>query len=444
MESTECFENVGKSSNCGWFERGRHAVATFVRILLTVAIHHHLISLFRRPLGFLPTGSQIPRLERGLHIVMALRRSQRISAQAAAVPAKQEREEKRGKKKTETSINAIRATRAKAKNAASNGGVAKNRAPPRLKAKAKAKAKSDRPVVNGDGNLAKEAAEPVLDRPIEPHQTNVPLVSPQGNSAAVAYPAAAVAATTGNLLEKAEAHLIAADPRMKPLIERRRCPLFTPEGLAEPVNPWESLASSIISQQVSGAAAKSIKQKFVRLFFPETTDGTNGQEKKEGATPFPTPEIVAKTDLSTLRTAGLSQRKAEYIQSLAAKFASGELTTEKLLTASDEEIMEMLIAVRGLGKWSVEMFSCFTLKRTDVFSTGDLGVQFVPFLLPSFPGPIVSPSLIGGHLLTKLGVDVRILSDAMCLNSRLKAESSSTCRRRKCWRWRRSSGPIGW
>lgn len=90
---------------------------------------------------------------------------------------------------------------------------------------------------------------------------------------------------------------------------------------------------------------------------------------------FPTPDIVARCDIPTLRTAGLSQRKAEYIQGLAEKFASGELSARVLATASDEELVELLTAVRGLGRWSVEMFACFALKRIDVFSTGDLGVQ---------------------------------------------------------------------
>lgn len=79
--------------------------------------------------------------------------------------------------------------------------------------------------------------------------------------------------------------------------------------------------------------------------------------------------------MPTLRTAGLSERKAEYIYGLAEKFANGDLSTEMLLEASYEEVLEKLIAVRGLGKWSVEMFACFGLKRLDVFSTGDLGVQ---------------------------------------------------------------------
>jgi DNA-3-methyladenine glycosylase II len=84
---------------------------------------------------------------------------------------------------------------------------------------------------------------------------------------------------------------------------------------------------------------------------------------------------VATANLEFLRTAGLSQRKAEYIQGLAEKFSSGELSARMLIEASDEELLEKLIAVRGLGRWSVEMFATFALKRMDIFSTGDLGVQ---------------------------------------------------------------------
>ena len=118
---------------------------------------------------------------------------------------------------------------------------------------------------------------------------------------------------------------------------------------------------------MSGAAAKSIRNKFLALF---GVDGGEGSHVK-----FPTPDMVAKCDLPTLRTAGLSQRKAEYIQGLAEKFANGELSAQMLARASDEELVEKLTAVRGLGRWSVEMFACFALKRIDVFSTGDLGVQ---------------------------------------------------------------------
>ena len=174
--------------------------------------------------------------------------------------------------------------------------------------------------------------------------------------------------TTDNLYEKACAHLIKVDEKMRPLVEKNPCKIFTPEGLAERVDPFESLASGIISQQVSGAAARSIKAKFVALF--AKSDSDPGEEQR-----FPHPSEVAAFSLETLRTAGLSQRKAEYIKGLAEKFASGELSAQMLHTAPYDELFDKLIAVRGLGRWSVEMFACFGLKRMDVFSVGDLGVQ---------------------------------------------------------------------
>ncbi|RAH84126.1 DNA glycosylase [Aspergillus japonicus CBS 114.51] len=220
---------------------------------------------------------------------------------------------------------------------------------------------------------------PPLDRPVEPHRTNATLLTPHGSSI-VAYPPGTEnespsktgrprpTATTGTLLEKAIAHLIATDPRLDPIIKAHPCPLFTAEGLAEEIDPFRSLVQSIIGQQVSGAAAKSIRDKFVALF----NTGKNGTYARDR---FPTPEDIIKMDIETLRTAGLSQRKAEYILGLSQKFADGELSARMLLNATDEELVQKLTAVRGLGLWSVEMFACFALKRIDVFSTGDLGVQ---------------------------------------------------------------------
>lgn len=103
--------------------------------------------------------------------------------------------------------------------------------------------------------------------------------------------------------------------------------------------------------------------------------GPLDEKNVEEAMLFPTPAQVAACDVAFLRQAGLSERKAEYIKGLAEKFASGELSAAMLINASDEEVFEKLTAVRGLGKWSVEMFACFGLKRMDIFSTGDLGVQ---------------------------------------------------------------------
>ncbi|KAL1853463.1 3-methyladenine DNA glycosylase [Paecilomyces lecythidis] len=232
--------------------------------------------------------------------------------------------------------------------------------------------------INGTAKL--ESTPPPFDRPVDPHRTNAALLTPHGSSLVAYQPGAEdvspsksglprPAATTGNLLEKAVEHLIATEPRLKSLIDKHPCHVFSPKGLAESVDPFQSLASSIISQQVSGAAAKSIKNKFVSLFNGDIEDEILRTKR------FPTPEEVARCDIATLRTAGLSQRKAEYIQGLAEKFATGELSAQILLKASDEELVEKLVAVRGLGKWSVEMFALFGLKRTDVFSTTDLGVQ---------------------------------------------------------------------
>lgn len=220
-------------------------------------------------------------------------------------------------------------------------------------------------------------ATPPPDRPVEPHITNAPLVTP-GGTQKVAYPGdlpdsspsktgglPRPTATTNTLLDQACAHLISVDERFKAIIEKFPCHIFSPKGLAEQIDPFRSLSSGIMGQQVSGAAAKAIKNKFIALFNDE------GSETPR----FPTPAQVASTDIPRLRLAGLSQRKAEYIQGLAEKFVTGELTTDMLMKATDEEVMEKLTAVRGLGKWSVEMFACFGLKRLDIISTGDLGVQ---------------------------------------------------------------------
>ncbi|KAI0179096.1 DNA glycosylase [Hypoxylon sp. FL1284] len=175
----------------------------------------------------------------------------------------------------------------------------------------------------------------------------------------------------GSLLEDACRHLISVDARMRPLIERHHCRVFSPAGLGERVDPYETLCSGIISQQVSGAAARAIKERFVALF----ADPNSPSDDENGKPRFPLPAQVRACAVDRLRSAGLSQRKAEYVQGLAAKFASGELTARLLADAPYDEVIEKLTAVRGLGRWSAEMFACFGLKRIDVFSLGDLGVQ---------------------------------------------------------------------
>ncbi|EFX01134.1 DNA base-excision repair protein [Grosmannia clavigera kw1407] len=226
-----------------------------------------------------------------------------------------------------------------------------------------------------------------VSRLADPKATNAPLLSPETSRLIVVSrfdsKSRSLAAgeaiddsqqiTTDNILQVACEHLIAVDPRMKPLIDMHYCAAFSPESLAKKVDPFESLASSIISQQVSGAAAKAIKGRFIALF--SDPGGTGGEAEVAVPVRFPHPSQVAVMPLDRLRTAGLSQRKAEYVQGLAEKFASGELSAQLLAEAPYETLVERLVAVRGLGLWSVEMFAMFGLKRMDVFSVGDLGVQ---------------------------------------------------------------------
>ncbi|RYP43627.1 hypothetical protein DL768_009826 [Monosporascus sp. mg162] len=246
---------------------------------------------------------------------------------------------------------------------------------------------------------------PAVSRLADPNRTNAPLLSPETSRVVTAVSAspssspskasqlrAAATTTTANILEEACAHLIRVDPRMKPLIDAYPCRMFSPEGLAEEIDPFESLCSGIISQQVSGAAARAIKRRFVELFSSSDDDDDHRQREgdenrdgnaidDEGAAAaekrmrFPHPSQVAACPIDRLRSAGLSQRKAEYVRGLAEKFGSGELSARLLADAPYEEVLARLTAVRGLGQWSVEMFACFALKRMDVFSLGDLGVQ---------------------------------------------------------------------
>ncbi|KAI5359879.1 Putative HhH-GPD domain, DNA glycosylase [Septoria linicola] len=334
---------------------------------------------------------------------MSLRRSARVSVKPTldftsngiqkppTVPTKRGRKRKSTEEQVVSAIQAIAKTTKTAKNAKSMPSPPATPTNKRRKVTAK---NDEKPPpftptpsaiglmtrINGLGHnySTGDIDDPALPptRPVDAKHTNATLVTPGGTQLQPAYsnfedasPSKAAPRTTSKtLLDEACAHLIKVDStltgKLKPVIEKHHCRVFSPEGLSEKIDPFRSLASGIMAQQVSGAAASSIKNKFISLFPSESCP-----------TGFPPPSLVAATDLTTLRTAGLSQRKAEYIQGLAQKFDTGEITTQQLMTGTDEDVMRDLVAVRGLGAWSVEMFMCFGLKRLDVFSTGDLGVQ---------------------------------------------------------------------
>jgi DNA-3-methyladenine glycosylase II len=124
-------------------------------------------------------------------------------------------------------------------------------------------------------------------------------------------------------------------------------------------DPYEALARAIVGQQLSTRAAASIWAKLLEQFGGKT----------------PTPEQVLRKRRTTLRKAGLSNAKVEFLRDLAAHVRDGRLDLKRLGKLSDEDITAELIAVKGIGLWTAEMFLIFHLGRLDVVSAGDLGIR---------------------------------------------------------------------
>jgi 3-methyladenine DNA glycosylase/8-oxoguanine DNA glycosylase len=158
--------------------------------------------------------------------------------------------------------------------------------------------------------------------------------------------------------ELAHRHLAAVHPRMAELISRSRRYEITP-SLA--VRPFDALAESIAYQQLNGRAAATIWAR-VRALYPKTK--------------YLNPELVLKTPDDRLRAAGLSRSKVAALKDLAAKTLDGTVPSGRALAKmSDEEIIERLTQVRGIGRWTVEMLLLFDLGRPDVWPVDDYGVR---------------------------------------------------------------------
>jgi DNA-3-methyladenine glycosylase II len=121
---------------------------------------------------------------------------------------------------------------------------------------------------------------------------------------------------------------------------------------------FAALAESILYQQLAGAAAAAIHRRFVALF-----DGDLS------------PEAVLALRRNRLRAAGLSGSKAASIRDLAAKVADGTIPIDRISRLSDEEVITRLSVVRGIGRWTAEMFLIFQLRRLDVWPVDDYGVR---------------------------------------------------------------------
>lgn len=179
-------------------------------------------------------------------------------------------------------------------------------------------------------------------------------------------------------MSSAGKQLAATDPTMAALIERiGRIDLETRlrrRSEERPADAYGALLRAIVGQQLSTKAARTIYGRVLELF--------------DGRTP--TPEQLLEADETKLRAAGLSGRKVEYIRDLAAHVIAGELELDRLEELSDEEVIEEIVAVRGLGVWTAEMFLLFHLERPDVLSGGDLGIRkavLIEYGLEEMPPP---------------------------------------------------------
>ncbi len=156
-------------------------------------------------------------------------------------------------------------------------------------------------------------------------------------------------------VEAALRHLRSAEPRLRTLIERHG-----PPRLQRTRNSFQSLARSIIYQQLSGKAAATICRRFLQLFPTHR---------------FPTPAAVRSMPVARLRSAGLSRQKATCLHALARNYLQGDIRPRRFNQMSAAEITVTLTRVKGIGPWTADMFMIFALNRPDVLPVGDLGVR---------------------------------------------------------------------
>jgi DNA-3-methyladenine glycosylase II len=156
------------------------------------------------------------------------------------------------------------------------------------------------------------------------------------------------------------ARLRGADPVMAGLIDRFGDPdrVLARRG-PRPGDAYGTLVRSIVGQQLSTKAARTIFERLMELFGGHT----------------PTPRELLDTDPEELRRVGMSRAKVAFLRDLAEHVEDRELRLDRLAELPDEEVLEQLTAIKGLGPWSVHMFLIFYLGRPDVLPVGDLGIR---------------------------------------------------------------------
>jgi DNA-3-methyladenine glycosylase II len=147
---------------------------------------------------------------------------------------------------------------------------------------------------------------------------------------------------------------LSKDKKLKTIIEAQQ-----PFVLARRKKIYLQLCASIISQQLSTKVAKVIYQRFLNLY----------------GTRQPSVQQIADTPLETFRSIGFSNAKASYVHNVCKFFMDNKITDTQLNKMSNEEIIDLLTQIKGIGKWTVEMILMFTLGREDVFAVDDLGIQ---------------------------------------------------------------------
>lgn len=173
-----------------------------------------------------------------------------------------------------------------------------------------------------------------------------------------------------------------ADDRALMRADKVLCRVMEAQGPIDPAidrrgsrpDPWEALARAIVGQQLSTKAARSIWEKLQGQFGGETPD----------------PKSLLRKRSQTLRKAGLSNAKVEFLRDLAGRVADGTLDLARLRDLPDEDVIAELLEVKGIGRWTGEMFLIFHLARPDVVSTGDLGIRRAvqtAYGMDELPGP---------------------------------------------------------
>jgi len=149
-------------------------------------------------------------------------------------------------------------------------------------------------------------------------------------------------------------HIARVDPKLRRLVKKHGPIEFTTED-----DPFESLVKSIIFQQLNGRAATLIFEKLKALLAAEVIDAPS----------------LHKLPVSSLRKVGVSPQKICYLRDLSSKVVRGKLNLEDLKNMPDDEIIQILDEVKGIGPWTAHMFLLFTLGRPDVLPIDDLGIR---------------------------------------------------------------------